>query len=226
MALPDLGRNVRTVRRLWGVQLISEKVDESADITAGQVAKRILDSNGNIVYTVCDATSKPAGIFFGHKNTYFYVPVADEEVTFDEDTKNLDHPNIKNGSVVVTSQDKSTTYTEDTDYTINYTNGQITRTSTGSITSGATVLVSYRYKDPNESGLDQTLGVGKLSVAKGRGEMGTLVYDTSNVINLNDDLRCNANGLLSTDSSLSGTVVGVVTKPPTADDPELIFELK
>jgi len=226
MALPDLGRSVNTVRKIWGVSLVSEKVDDSAEITAGQVATRILDAQGNVVYSVCNATTVPAGIFFGHKTSYFYVPIVNENVTFDVDTKNLEHAVIKSGSVKVTNSAGTVVYAETTDYNINYTNGQITRVSGGAIPTGATVLVTYKYRDPNESGVDQTLGSNKLTILKGVGEIGTLVYDTSKTINVNDNIRSNADGLLSTDTGLTGPVIGVVSKAPTADDPELIVELK
>jgi hypothetical protein len=50
-------------------------------------------------------------------------------------------------AVVVKKQDLSITYSTGTDYSPDVVNGIITRISTGSIPSGATVLISYVYAD-------------------------------------------------------------------------------
>src|SRR5208283_3603421 len=41
-----------------------------------------------------------------------------------------------------------TTYTEGTDYTVNYTNGTIVRIGAGAIPSGATVYVTFQFPVP------------------------------------------------------------------------------
>jgi hypothetical protein len=57
-----------------------------------------------------------------------------------------------------------------------------------------------------------------------RGEAATLVYDTSVVYTLMGNLYVNSAGYLTSDPGGS-TVVGKVTKVPTADNPELCFKL-
>jgi len=67
---------------------------------------------------------------------------------------------ITPATVVVTSNDATpVSYVEDTDYVIDYDNGLIRRTTTGSITSGDTILVDYDWSKPATS----TLKVGSES---------------------------------------------------------------
>lgn len=64
---------------------------------------------------------------------------------------NLGHMGVS--SAVVTSDPAGTTYTEDTDYTVDAINGVLTLVgadSGGHIGSGATVLVSFNYADPTK----------------------------------------------------------------------------
>ena len=65
-----------------------------------------------------------------------------------EDYTLLAHAPVVRGSVKVTSAanfTSSTTYTEGTDYEVVYPTGEIRRLSSGSITSGQKVYVSYQY---------------------------------------------------------------------------------
>jgi len=57
----------------------------------------------------------------------------------------LAHSNITSGTVVVTTTDGNTTYTEDTDYTIDYTNGTITVLSTGAMADATEYYIDYDY---------------------------------------------------------------------------------
>jgi len=52
--------------------------------------------------------------------------------------------------VVVKSQDKTTTYVEDTDYEVDRVAGVIKRVTTGAITAGATINRTYAYADPSK----------------------------------------------------------------------------
>lgn len=55
---------------------------------------------------------------------------------------------VVRGSVTVTNSAATTTYTEDTDYTIDYINGTITCLSTGAIPDATTIKATYQ-RDPN-----------------------------------------------------------------------------
>jgi len=230
--LPDIGRNglVNSVRRLSGLNNPGYRdVDSSADFIAGMVANLEADSNGNPVLTVGNATDTALiGIFFCHKTTSFYRPITDEAQTFGTSPNSstvvyLSHANVKSSSYKVTDGD-STTYTETTDYTVNTTNGTVTRTSTGSIGSTDTIYVTYSYQDPDLTGIDQTLGSGMAATLEDAGEIATLVYDTSVAYTLMGSLYCNASGYL-TSTNGGGSVVGKVTKVPTSSDPELRYKL-
>ena len=163
--------------------------------------------------------------------------VIKESITFgDDDTATLNHANLVEGSEMVTSTDESTTYTIKTDYTMNYTNGIVTRVDGGHIEAGATVLISYSYQRtlqeieedigmPITNSLDETFGSNKVVVFQGRCRIATTCYDTSKAYAVNDALYDNGDGLLTSDSTGSKVQVGRVLKVPEASDPYLIADL-
>ena len=61
------------------------------------------------------------------------------------DSIDLEHYTISDVSVINPSD--SSVYTEGTDYTVDYSNGIITRVDGGAITAGASVNISYKYLD-------------------------------------------------------------------------------
>ena len=61
--------------------------------------------------------------------------------------RKLNNANLKASSVTVTNEGASTTYTETTDYTIDYTDGTITALSTGAITNNQVLKVTYTYTE-------------------------------------------------------------------------------
>lgn len=224
--LPPIGRNgiVNSVRKLSGNIITGWRdVASAANFIAGYIAT--LDSDGNAA--VADTSSTQIlGIFFCHKTTSFYRPVVDEEVTFTGSgtTVNLANANLQSGSIRVTDSD-GTAYTVTTDYTVSTTNGTITHAGGGSsIGVTETVLVDYRYQDPNLAGLDQTLGSGRASIIEGSGEIATLVYETDAAWAINTDVTVSANGLPTIGGA--GAVIGFVTKVPTSSDPELQFQMR
>jgi len=230
--LPDLGRNglVNSVRRLTGLNNPGFRaVYSTANFIAGMVAKLEADANGDPVLKVADADdTNIIGLFYCHKCTNFYVPVVDEVKTFSESPNTvwtilLGHANVKSGSVKVYNVTKSEATT---DFTVNTTNGIVTRTSTGShiIAATDTVKVSYLYEEPTLTGIDQTLGSGLAATLEDRGDIATLVYDTAQTYTIMQSLYSNADGYL-TNQSGGGSIVGKVTKPPTADNPELWFKM-
>ncbi len=231
LQLPSIGRGTITVKRLYGSDNKGDvKVSSSASFIAGMVATRTTDSNGNVVLAVCDASATPCGVFGVHKTTSFLNPVVDEAVSYaaGSTTGTLNHATVQNVVVKDATGGSATEYTLTSDYTVTAANGLVTRTSTGNIwNSGAaaTVYVSYRYESTELAGIDETLGSNKATVWEGPGEFEILVYDTGNLVSLGDTLRCDANGLLSTASGLTGTAIGAVTRAPSASDATLRFKM-
>ncbi len=75
--------------------------------------------------------------------------VAAEDATFNsDDLAALDHGDVLAGQAV-TDSTATTTYVEDTDYTINRLTGVLTRIATGAITAEEAVKVTYDYVDPS-----------------------------------------------------------------------------
>lgn len=226
--LPGIGRNglTNSVRKLSGANVTGYRpVSDTAEFIAGMVAT-LVDDGGIAKTAVADNTSASAiGLFFCHKTNSFYRPVVAESKTFASNIITLDYANILSSSVKVTNSLGTVTYSGTTAYSVNATNGIITRnTSTGTIGATETVLVTYRYKDANLTGIDQTLGSGNAAILEEPAEVATLVYDTSRTYTLNEHLHVNADGLVS--NSGGSLVVGVVTKVPSNDNPELCFKLK
>jgi hypothetical protein len=230
--LPDLGMNgiVNSVRRLSGLANPGYRdVDENAEFIAGCVAKLEANSDGVPVLMTADADdTNLIGLFYCHKTLSFYKPIIEEEQTYGDSPNTafivyLKHANLKTGSVIVS--DGTTAYTVTTDYSLSTTNGTVTRTSTGAIGATDTIYVSYLYQDPNLVGIDQTLGSRKAATLEDAGEVATLVYDTGVSYTLMGNVYSNATGYI-TSTNGGGSIVGVVTKVPTAEDPELHFKLK
>jgi hypothetical protein len=233
--LPDIGLNglVNSVRKIGGYIANPgyRDVDPATSFVAGMAATLTTDSDGKVVLTAADnttSTGKIIGLFYCHKTTSFYRAVKDElqVVGTSPNTASLvylAHANLKAGSIRVVQRDlDETVYAEDTNYTCNDTNGVVT-VSTG-IGATEALLISYLYLDPNLIGIDQTLGSGKAATLEDNGEIGTMIYDTSKAYTLNASLYVNSAGYLTT--TAGAAVVGMVTKPPTSEDPELHFKMK
>ncbi len=73
--------------------------------------------------------------------------VSDEEVTCTAlgTYYELDYARVQPGTVTVTNSGGGTTYTEGTDYVLDYGNGEVQALSSGDITAGDTIEVSYTY---------------------------------------------------------------------------------
>lgn len=231
--LPDIGRNglVNSVRRLTGLNNPGFRpVDSSAEFVAGMVAKLVDDGNGGAYLQVADDDDvNIIGLFYCHKTTNFYRPIVEESQTFSTSPNTawavyLNHAGVKSGSVKVYDNTGGAAATLTTDYTVNTTNGVITRTSGGILAASDEILVTYLYEDPNLTGLDQTLGSGLAATLEDAGDVATLVYDTSKTYTVMQRLYCDANGYV-TNTDGGGSQVGFVTKPPTSDSPELWFKL-
>lgn len=222
---PPIGRNgiVNSVRRITGNVVPGWRaVDPETTFIAGYIAT--LNSQGKAT-VANDSSENVLGLFNCHKTLNFYVPVEAEEGSFTGVGSYiaLEKAYVKESSERITNSDGSILYVRDTDYTMNYTNGLIVHTSTGSIGSNDTIIIDYRYKDPNVTGLDQTLS-GFCSVIEGEGEIATLVYETNAAWRVNVDVRVSENGMPTIGGN--GIKLGFVTKPPTAGNLELHFQMR
>jgi len=157
---------------------------------------------------------------------------------------NLKHPNVSNVRVASAVQGGGTVYVLTTDYTVNATNGTVTKTGGGAISDGATVYVTYTWSI-TESDLLQLQGKNfwntndEVSQADGRATvitdaelLYTTQYDTSKVFTLtgaNSNLYAatavGKAGLFTSDTAGSAKFVGRVFQVPTAADPFLGLRL-
>lgn len=168
----------------------------------------------------------------------------DEPVTLTgTTTMNLARPNVSNVSVRSAPNQGGTVYTGGgTDYTVNTTNGTITRVALGAIPSGDTVYVTYTY-DMTESDYrfqgknffntndDVSPAEGRLAIVQGPATIFTTEYDTSRTYALTGagaSLFCGGTtaGLegLFTNNPAEGRYVGRVIQLPSAADPFLGLE--
>lgn len=240
MTLPSLGRGgiINSVRLLSGTSVPGYKdVDVSTEFIAGQVATLAANSvTGDPELTLCNGnTTKPIGIFFCHKATNFYKVVRDEIVTMPAigSTVNLNYSNLKASSYKAvysnatgTSTGAALTYT--TNYTIADTNGVLTNVNVN-VASPVYIAISYLYNDTTVSGIDQTLGSGKAAYIADPAEIATLVYDTASATayTLGANVYSSTTGYITASTpGGTATVIGSVTKIPTAADPELWVRLR
>lgn len=216
-----------SVRKLSGAEVPAwRKVDSDAEFIAGMVCKLGTDSSGNPQLEVIDGTDdNPIGIFYCHKTTSFYVPFTEEATSpSSTGTINLSHANIKSDSIRVENTSSGSAYTEDSDYSLNETNGILTMIT---IAEDTELTITYRYTDPNLSGVDQTLGSGKAAYVSDPCEIATIVYDTTRSYSIGDTLYATTDGLITNNNSGTTTAtIGTVTKAPTASDPELYVRLR
>ena len=90
-----------------------------------------------------------------------------ESITFSNTTENLNHQNLVSDSVVCASDDSLTRiYQENSDYTIDYDNGTISRCSDGQIPSGASVVVWYLYYRIYQSVTDYLINTASGSIKR------------------------------------------------------------
>lgn len=226
VAETPIGRNgiINSVRRISGNVVPGWRIiHPEAQFIAGYIAA--LDSSG-LTIVADETTTNVLGLFNCHKTINFYVPVQAEEGVFTGEGSYiaLTYAYIKTNTVRVYNATGTILYTEDTDYTMNYTHGLVTQIATGSIGITDLVLIDYTYHDPNITGLDQTIGSGAASVIEGNGEIATLAYETNAAWTVNAIVRVSTNGIPTT--SGTGSSFGFVTKQPTAGNPELQMQLR
>jgi len=210
-------------------------VDVNAQINAGMIAF-LTTSGGAVVATTAASGTTPIGTFWKDHNTTWTRSTL-ESKTFDtNDQIQLGHAPLVSSSVKVTNSAGTVTYTAGTDYTVNTTNGIITRVGGGSIAASATVIVWYQYSIPanqinyagqfQEGGTnydrqpDDTLGSGKITVVEGFAHIYTDQFDVTQAYSLNQSLRSNASSQW-TSASTAWPVCGRVIQVPTPSSPFL-----
>jgi len=139
------------------------------------------------------------------------------------------------GGIRVTNDDRTTTYTETTDYTVSYPNGTVTRVALGAIGDGDYVRVDYQYQVTEQELKfegrnfwnfvnDVDIQGGKITVINDWSIIFTTQYDSSQTYAVNDALNAGTSG--NSKSGLvtkggGGAFIGNVFQVPTADDPFL-----
>lgn len=130
------------------------------------------------VFDVMTTDQAPSKLFFEKyaDEAGVSADIVDEVVTFpgSDGPVEIAHNNIKKGTVVVTSSDGLTTYTENTDYIIEYGLGKIYRLAGAAFTNTASLKVDYTYSKVREGEMSaiqrgkQTLSSQDLAIAADR----------------------------------------------------------
>jgi len=207
--------------------------DPANTFRAGMVVSR--NSSGLVI-------PSPGTEFLGvakwNHATSLVAAAVDEAVVLTGTTaSNLAHPTVSNVRVAGALAG-GTLFTVTTDYTVNTTNGTVTRNGGGGIASGATVYVTYTWAI-TESDLLQLQGKNfwntsdEVSMADGRCTvitdadlLFTTQYDTSKVYTLTgttSNLYASTAlpGLFTSDTAGSALFIGKVFQVPSAADPFL-----
>ncbi|MCD6115741.1 flagellar hook-associated protein FlgL [bacterium] len=147
---------------------VNSTLIQASNGTLGEIERKALGEHvKEILDHVADIANKDYGgkYIFGGTETnvrpYSEVTEVDGEV-FTSDNDNpvyLDAIKIKSGSVTVTDRSGGTTYTEGSDYTIDYEDGSITVLSTGSMSGSTQYEISYETDEAidfkaNPNGID------------------------------------------------------------------------
>lgn len=202
-------------------------VDANASFEAGQIAQ--FGSDGEVV--TCDGTA-PMGVLKWNKTSTLTSTIANEALVLNDTSATLlDHANVSNVKVK-SATTGGTTYTVTTDYTVNTTNGTVTRVDGQAIANGATVYVSYTYQlSTAEAGNklnfylhhDDTAGSGKITVIQGYGTIYTDQYDSSKSYAINDTVYPTISGKFTNVADYNKPF-GKVISVPSASDPYLGIE--
>lgn len=222
----DLGRC--QIREALGVYV----ANPTASFQAGMLVGR--DSAGLVV--VAAGATEILGVAKWAKTTSLLGVKADEAIVLTGAVaSNLSRANVSNVAVKSAAGYGGTTYTLTTDYTVNTTNGTITRAGAG-ITSGATVFVNYTFAITSQE-VNQQQGTNfwnnlddvsqadnRITVITDAEIIFTAQYDSSRTYSLtgvNSNLYASVAlpGLFTNDTSSSAKYVGRVFQLPSASDP-------
>lgn len=182
---------------------------------------------------------------WNHATSMVSAAVDEQVVLVDSSTAaNLKHPTVTNVRVASAAKGTGTVYTLTTHYTVNASNGTVTKVAVGGAPAdGATVFVTYTWAI-TEADLLQLQGKNfwntsdEVSQADGRCTvitdaeiLFTTQYDTTKVYALtgatsNLYASVAAPGLFTSDSASSAKFIGRVLQVPTAADPFLGLRLQ
>ena len=203
----------------------------AATIRAGQFAA--YDADG---FLVAANLTGVVGIFKWDKQTLGKSIRVDQAIVLTGTSAiALSRGSVSNVSVRSAANFTGTLYTVTTDYTVNATNGTVTRVALGAITAGQTVYVTFTYDlvaaDFDVDGRtfrnntnDMVTGQeNRVTLITGWSSLYTMEWDstvTYATSSSNFKLYCSAAGQ-ATSTSTSAEFVGRVKQLPTADDPYL-----
>ncbi len=211
---------------------------DAADFRAGMLVS--LDASQNV--TLCTGAA-PYGFAKFDKTLSRFATVTGEYIQLNGVVATtLDHANLFDGAgtgtVRVGVALTGAAYAEGgaNDYTINYTNGTVTRVAAGTIPDGGYVYVNYMYAltaaDENHEGKNfwlsndtVTIQDNHITVVTAPGIIFTSQYDPAETYAVNDVLYSGAvadtlSGYV-TKKATSTVAIGTVFQMPTADDPYL-----
>lgn len=203
---------------------------DSATIRAGQFVT--YDANA---FIIAATGAGVIGVAKWDKQTVGVSVNVDEVLTLNGTTAtNLKRTNISNASVRSAANFGGTLYTVTTDYTVNTTNGTVTRVGAGAIADGGVVYVTYTYalidadfeidgKTFRNQSNNAVLGQeNRFTVITDWARLYTMEYDSTAqyaLTSANFRLFCTSEGKASTVAA--NDFVGRVHQLPTADDPFL-----
>lgn len=216
------------------------KAATSAAFEAGMLVAQ--DANGEIV----KCAGKPVlGVAKWNKSLVYTAAMVDEPISFPTVTAtvSLRHPNVSNFQLRSAVTLGGVKYVTPGDYTINTTNGTLTRVNPGAtpIPVATTVYATYTYelssRDLDFQGRnfwnftdDVSIQDNRITVITDASILFTSQYDTSRddyaLTGTGKNLYCAGGvtaakaGLFTTDAA-EGAFVGHVIQTPTADDPYL-----
>jgi hypothetical protein len=213
-------------------------VDDNVNIQAGMVAF-LATSGSTTVATTAASGTVPIGTFWKDRSNGYIRSTIDSKAFNSTGQVYLSKGNVlSTATIKVTNATGSTIYTQGTDYSVNTTNGLVTRLPGTTIPALATVLVWYRYtvsstqiywdnvatKYSSGSNYDRqpddTLGSSKITIAEGDAKIYTDQYDVNQTYVLNAALRSDTSSFW-TSATTAYSVCGRVIKVPTAGDPFL-----
>jgi len=189
---------------------------------------------------VVSSGASPFGFAKYTKAQTLFASVVAEQIQLNGTTAtNLAHGALwtpgATGGVRVTDITGATVYTQTTDYTVNYVNGQVTRVALGAIGDGDYVLVDYQYQVTEQELKfegrnfwnfidDVTIQGDKITVINDWSFIWTTQFDPAQTYAVDDQLTAGTTaavmeGLVTKGGA--GAYIGRVFQVPTADDPFL-----
>jgi hypothetical protein len=177
---------------------------------------------------------------WNHANSLLSTAVDEAVVLTGTTPSNLKHPSVSNVRVASGLKGTGTVFVDTTDYVVVSGNGTVARSGGSSITSGATVYVTYTFAITEQDMLQMqgknfwnsndevSQADGRCTVITDSETLFTTQYDTSKVYSLTGSgsnlyaaTAGGKAGLFTSDSSGSAKFVGRVLQVPTAADPFL-----